>query len=76
MISPFERTCILIGDGAIEKLQNARVAIFGVGGVGGFIAEALARSSVGSIDLDTSVCESKNGTPREVSSSCPSRYAS
>lgn len=51
MISPFERTRILIGDGAIEKLQNARVAIFGVGGVGGFIAEALARSSVGSIDL-------------------------
>lgn len=51
MISPFERTRILIGDSALEKLQNARVAVFGVGGVGGFIAEALARSGVGSIDL-------------------------
>lgn len=51
MISPFERTRILIGDSALEKLQNARVAVFGIGGVGGFIAEALARSGVGSIDL-------------------------
>ncbi len=51
MISSFERTRILIGDASLEKLQNAKVAVFGVGGVGGFIAEALARSGVGSIDL-------------------------
>lgn len=46
-----ERTRILIGDTAIENLSNARVAIFGVGGVGGYVAEALARSGVGAIDL-------------------------
>ena len=42
---------MLIGDEALEKLRNSRVAVFGVGGVGGYAAEALARSGVGSIDL-------------------------
>ena len=51
MSNIFERTRILIGDEALEKLKNSHVAIFGVGGVGGFIAEALARSGMGSIDL-------------------------
>ncbi len=40
----FTRTRILLGDEAMEKLRNSRVAIFGVGGVGGYVAEALARS--------------------------------
>ena len=47
----FSRTQILLGDEAMEKLQNARVAVFGIGGVGGYTAEALARSGIGSIDL-------------------------
>ena len=47
----FSRTQILLGDAAMEKLQNARVAVFGVGGVGGYTAEALARSGVGALDL-------------------------
>lgn len=45
------RTKMLIGDEALEILHNSRVAVFGVGGVGGFAAEALARSGVGAIDL-------------------------
>lgn len=49
---------ILIGDQAIEKLKKARVAIFGIGGVGGYVTEALARSGIGSLDLidNDSVC--------------------
>lgn len=47
----FSRTSILIGRNNIEKLQNARVALFGIGGVGSFTAEALARAGVGSITL-------------------------
>ncbi len=45
------RTELLIGKEGIEKLKNARVAVFGVGGVGGYVVEALARSGVGAIDL-------------------------
>ena len=47
----YERTRLLVGDDAIKKLGDASVAIFGVGGVGGYVAEALARSGVGRIDL-------------------------
>ena len=47
----FSRTAMVLGVGAVEKLKNARVAVFGVGGVGGAICEALARAGVGSIDL-------------------------
>ena len=42
----FSRTRLLIGDKALEKLKNSRVAVFGVGGVGGYVAEALARAGV------------------------------
>ncbi len=42
---------MLIGEEALEKLNNSKVAIFGVGGVGGYIAESLARSGIGKIDL-------------------------
>lgn len=45
------RTENLIGKDAVAKLQKARVAVFGVGGVGGYVVEALARSGVGAIDL-------------------------
>lgn len=47
----FERTRLLLGDAAMERLAAARVAIFGLGGVGGYVVEALARSGVGALDL-------------------------
>ncbi|MDE6585396.1 MAG: tRNA threonylcarbamoyladenosine dehydratase [Clostridia bacterium] len=47
----FSRTELLLGKEAMEKLASSRVAVFGVGGVGGFTVEALARSGVGAIDI-------------------------
>ena len=51
MENQFSRTETLIGAYALAKLANSRVAIFGVGGVGGYVVEALARAGVGNIDL-------------------------
>ena len=51
MQNQFSRTSLLLGNEAMEKLKNSRVAIFGIGGVGGHTAEALARSGVGKIDI-------------------------
>ena len=48
---PFAREALLIGREGLERLKNARAAVFGLGGVGGIAAEALARSGVGAIDL-------------------------
>lgn len=45
------RTAQLLGEPAMQRLQSARVAVFGIGGVGGHVAEALARSGVGTLDL-------------------------
>ena len=47
----FKRTEALIGDEALQKLNNSHVAVFGVGGVGGYIVEALARGGIGEITL-------------------------
>ena len=47
----FERTALLLGASGIDKLKNACVAVFGIGGVGGYVCEALVRSGVGAIDL-------------------------
>jgi len=47
----FLRTAYVYGDEAIEKLRDARVAVFGVGGVGGYLCEALARAGIGHIDI-------------------------
>ena len=47
----FDRTRLLLGDDAMEKLKNARVAVFGLGGVGGYVVEALARCGVGALEL-------------------------
>ena len=46
-----KRTSLVVGDEGIEKLNNASVIIFGVGGVGGFAAEAIARAGVGNITI-------------------------
>lgn len=51
MLSQFSRTELLIGDEAMKKLANSRVAVFGLGGVGGYTVEALVRSGIGAIDL-------------------------
>lgn len=51
MLNQFSRTELIFGKEAMKKLANSRVAIFGIGGVGGFTAEALARSGVGTLDL-------------------------
>ena len=51
MHEQFSRTGLLLGEEALQKLQNSRVAVFGIGGVGGYTAEALVRSGIGAIDL-------------------------
>ncbi len=58
MLNSFSRTELLLGNEAMKKLENSRVAVFGIGGVGGYTVEALARSGVGAIDLidDDKVC--------------------
>lgn len=58
MLNQFSRTKMLLGTESIDKLANARVAIFGIGGVGGYTVEALVRSGVGEFDLfdDDKVC--------------------
>ncbi len=58
MLNEFSRTQLIFGEESMQKLRNSRVAIFGVGGVGGYTVEALARSGVGTIDIidDDKVC--------------------
>ena len=58
MQNQFSRTEILIGKEALEKLKASRVAVFGIGGVGGYVCEALVRTGVGAFDLidDDKVC--------------------
>jgi len=51
MADQFSRTRMLLGDEAVEKLRNSRVAVFGIGGVGGYVTEALVRSGIGTLDL-------------------------
>ena len=58
MLNAFLRTQLLLGEENMNRLSEAKVAIFGIGGVGGYVAEALARSGVGSFVLvdDDKVC--------------------
>lgn len=58
MLTQFSRTQLLLGEESMAHLKNARIAVFGVGGVGGYVCEALVRSGVGTFDLidDDKVC--------------------
>ncbi len=51
MREELSRTALLLGEEGVERLRRARVAVFGIGGVGGYVAEALARSGVGALEL-------------------------
>lgn len=66
MTNQFSRTAILLGVEAMQKLKNSSVAIFGVGGVGGYVAEALARSGVGTLDLFDNDTVSKTNINRQI----------
>jgi tRNA A37 threonylcarbamoyladenosine dehydratase len=58
MLNQFSRTQLLYGEASMQKLAACRVAVFGIGGVGGYVVEALARSGIGALDLidDDRVC--------------------
>ncbi len=62
----FSRTEMLLGNEAIEKLASSRVAIFGVGGVGGYAVEALARTGVGKLDIIDSDTVSESNLNRQI----------
>ena len=66
MIEQFSRTEILLGEAAMERLYKARVAVFGVGGVGGYTVEALARCGVGQLDLCDSDTISVSNINRQI----------
>ena len=61
MKKQFERTALLLGEHGVQKLNNSKIAIFGVGGVGGYCVEALARAGVGELILvDKDVVDETN----------------
>ena len=66
MTEQFSRTELLLGKGNMEKLQNSRVAVFGVGGVGGYVVEALTRSGIGAIDLIDNDTVSQSNLNRQI----------
>ena len=66
MIEQFSRTEILLGAEAMEKLYKARVAVFGIGGVGGYTVEALARCGIGALDLIDSDTVSVSNINRQI----------
>jgi len=58
MLNQFSRTQLIYGEAAMKKFADSRVAVFGIGGVGGYVVEALARTGIGALDLidDDKVC--------------------
>ena len=66
MDEQFLRTAFLLGSDAMEKLRNARVAVFGLGGVGGYTVEALARGGIGSLDLIDNDTVSRSNINRQI----------
>lgn len=66
MIGQFSRTEMLIGKDALATLKKSRVAVFGAGGVGGYVIEALARSGVGAIDIIDNDTVSESNINRQI----------
>ena len=66
MKEQFLRTAMLLGEEAVARLQKARVAVFGIGGVGGYTVEALARSGIGQLDLIDSDTVSVSNINRQI----------
>ena len=66
MNEQYLRTAMLLGEEAVEKLKNARVAVFGIGGVGGYTVEALARAGIGQIDVIDSDIVSRSNINRQL----------
>ena len=66
MSEQFSRTEMLIGSEAMEKLKAARVAVFGIGGVGSYVVEALARAGVGALDLIDSDTVAESNLNRQI----------
>ena len=66
MIEQFSRTELLLGEEAMHKLYGARVAVFGIGGVGGYTVEALARCGIGALDLIDSDTVSVSNINRQI----------
>ena len=62
----FSRTKMLIGDDGIETLQKSRVIVFGIGGVGGFVVEALSRAGIGSLDIVDNDTVSASNINRQI----------
>ena len=60
------RTEKLIGKGGVDTLRNSRVAVFGLGGVGGYVVEALARAGVGNLDLIDNDTISETNLNRQI----------
>ena len=70
MEEKFSRTALLLGEEGVEILKKSRVAVFGVGGVGGYVAEALARSGVGSLDIIDNDTISESNINRQIIALC------
>ena len=66
MGAEFFRTEMLLGKAAMERLRNARVAVFGLGGVGGYVVEALARGSIGALELIDSDTIGESNLNRQI----------
>lgn len=66
MLNQFSRTQLLLGQDGMDKLAKARVAVFGIGGVGGYVCEALARCGVGTLDLIDSDTVSVSNLNRQI----------
>ena len=66
MREEFFRTAMLLGEEAIDRLQKARVAVFGLGGVGGYTVEALARAGIGALDLIDNDDVSRSNINRQI----------
>ena len=66
MAEEFLRTQLLLGAAAMERLAHSRVAVFGLGGVGGYVVEALARSGVGALDLIDNDTVSRTNINRQI----------